>query len=71
MPRLLQCFEQVWFAVIPFSGAFQPHPSEHSESMQPLGSKVQILLLPQPSKTARTHRDAPGELLLYTKDLAK
>lgn len=71
MPRLLQCFEQVWFAVIPFSGVFQPHPSEHSESMQPLGSKVQILLLPQPSKTARTHRDALGELLLYTKDLAK
>lgn len=71
MPRLLQCFEQVWFAVIPLSGVFQPHLSEHSESLQPLGSKVQTLLLPQPSQTAGTHRDAPGELLLYTKDLAK
>lgn len=71
MPRLLQCFEQVWCAVIPLSGVFQPCPSEHSESMQPLGSEVQTLLLPQPSQTARTHRDALGELLLYTKDLAK
>lgn len=71
MPRLLQCFEQVWFGVFPLSRVFQPHPSEHSESMQPLGSEVQTLLLPQPSKTARTRCDALGELLLYTKDLAK
>lgn len=72
MHCLLQCFQRQWAGlVLPLTWGVPGHPSERSEWMQPLGSEVQTLQLPQPSKTARTSRGAPGELLLYTKNLAK
>lgn len=71
--RLLQCFQQerVCFGLLLLSGVSQPCPSEHSESVQPLGSEVQTLPLPQPRKTATTAIVPQGECCPYTKGLAK